>query len=842
MARWRAGCLEYVGRSDSQVKVRGFRIELGEIEAALAGCPGVGGAVAGVSQPPGGAPRLVAWVVPAAGAVVSVPEVRERLAGRLPGYMVPAVFEVLAALPLTVTGKVDRRALPEPRWERPELEEEFAVPATAAEEAIAGIWRQVLGLDRVGARDDFFDLGGDSLMAAHMILAIRRDLAVDVPIRAVFAHPTPRSLAAALAALAPDTTPPIKRADGSGPLLLSFGQQRLWFLDQLDAGSAEYLVPVAVRLSGVLDAGALAGAVAGVAARHEVLGSHVEVAGGVVVQAGGGGGLAVRREDVSGLPAGVREARAGELAAGVAGEVFDLGRGPLVRALLVRLAADDHLLVMVFHHMVFDGWSEGILAREVSALYAGLAAGREAVLAPLPVQYADYALWQREWLEGERLEGQLEYWRGQLAGVMPAELPGDRPRPPVRDPRGGVVEFGVPAALGALVREAGRAARATPFMVLLAVFDVLVSRYTGLGDVVVGTPVAGRRHGDAEGLIGFFVNTLVLRSDVSGDPVFAELLGRVRETALDAFAHQDVPFERLVEELAPGRDLSMTPLFQVMFVLQNAEPARWELPGVSAVAAAVREKTSKFDLTLELEERPDGSFSGEVEYAASLFDAVTVERLAGHYLRLLESVAAGPGARLSELEMLSAAERRELVAAGSGPRVAFGGRCVHELFAERAREAPGAPAVTDAAGTLSYGELDAASDRLAWRLRAAGAGPESLVAVCMERGAGAVVAMVAVLKAGGAYVPLDPGYPAERLAVIVAEAGPVAVLAEEATAGLVPAGAVPVIVADREEAGAAVPGGAAGAVGGAGEPGLRDLHLGVDRDAEGGDDHPPGAG
>ncbi|MCW6008140.1 amino acid adenylation domain-containing protein, partial [Micromonospora sp. CPCC 205371] len=746
--RWTAsGEIEFHGRADAQVKVRGFRIEPAEVEAALTAHPGVRTAVVTVHGE-GAAAVLVGHLVPAdpARGIPAAAELRELLRGSLPEYMVPAVYAELASLPLTPNGKLDRAALPAPPRPRPAA----VAPATAAEELLAGIWSQVLGVDQVGVDDDFFELGGHSLVATQVVSRIRGVFGAERP-----------------------AAPPVTAVRRDGPLPLSFAQQRLWFLDQLDPGSAEYNLPAPGRWTGRLDVAALAAALGAVVARHEVLRTRlVTDADGVAAQViDPPAAFRLPVVDISGAADPVR--MADELVAVDAARPFDLGAGPLIRATLLRLAPDDHVLALTTHHVVSDQWSTEILRRELAALYEAALTGGADPLPALPVQYADFAVWQRAWLSGEVLDGQLAYWRDQLAGLPVLELPTDRPRPPVRSTDGAVTRFAVSGPVADRLRAVSRDAGATMSMTLLAAFSVLLGGYCDTEDVVVGTPVANRNRAEIEGLVGFFVNTLVMRTDLSGDPSFAELVGRVRRTALAAYAHQDLPFEQVVDALVTDRDRSRTPLFQVSF--DYAQDGTGEPAGAEHGPVPV-----KFDLTATIGPANDG-LAGELRYSTALFDAATIERLAGGLVSVLESVAADPSRRLSRLPL---GDRALVVdgwnaTAGAVPAVAG----VHELIARRAAEAADAVAVVCGHRSLTYGELLARANRLAHHLRGIGVGPETIVALSLDRDLDLAVAILAVWRAGGAYLPLDPDYPAERLGFMVADSGARLLLTQRSIAG-----------------------------------------------------------
>ncbi|HEX6373983.1 MAG TPA: amino acid adenylation domain-containing protein [Longimicrobium sp.] len=784
--RWKAdGTLEFIGRVDEQVKIRGFRIEPGEVESALSALPDVREARVIVREDVPGEKRLVAYVV----GEVDADGLRESLRQTLPDYMIPAAFAVMERLPLTPNGKLDIRALPVPGMAT--AEERYVAPRTPAEEVLAGIWAEVLRVERVGAHDGFFELGGHSLLATRVVSRVRALFAVELPVRALFETSTLAELADRVEALrragAPQLPPvvPVERTDR---LPLSFAQERLWFLDRLQPGSAFYNVPLALRLTGDLDAGALERALGAIVRRHEALRTTFQEHGGAPVQviaASFGFGLPV--EDLSALADEEREARVRSRAAEEAVRPFDLAAGPLFRACLLRLSAGEHVLLMGMHHVVSDGWSMGVLFRELSSLYRTYRNGEESVLAPLAVQYADYAAWQRDQLRGEALERELAWWRERLAGAPAVlELPTDHPRPAVQTHGGSHERLELSAALLERLQALGRREGATLYMVLLGAFQVLLSKYSGSDDVVVGTPVAGRTRREVEELIGFFVNTLVLRTDLSGDPRFREVLGRVREVTLGAYEHQEVPFERLVEELQPERSLSHSPLFQVMFTVANADGAGPALEGVTMQAVESATETVKFDLNLAFFAGARG-LRAVMGYRADLFERQTVRRMLGHLERVLEQVADDADVRLSRLELLGAAERGQVVAEWNRTESTYpADASIHGLFQEQAARTPNACAAVYGDRSLTYGELNERANRLAHHLAGLGVRPESRVAICMERGVDQVVAMAAVLKAGAAYVPLDPSYPAERLQLMLADSAVAALLTQESLRGALP--------------------------------------------------------
>jgi amino acid adenylation domain-containing protein len=805
------GDLEFLGRRDRQVKIRGFRIELGEIEAVLREHPAVREAVVAARPSPGGEPRLVAYVVAAGDP--DVEELRRRLAARLPDYMVPAAFVRLAALPLTRNGKIDLAALPEP--EPAAGGERGAAPSSAVEELLHGIWSALLGLPDLSVRDDFFRLGGHSLLATQLLSRVRDAVQVEVPLAALFAAPTVAGLASAVErllrapglqpGLAPDNAAGVSRRAAPGPAPLSFAQERLWFLDQLEPGGSAYNIGRAYALGGALAPAALAHALGEIVRRHEALRTRFTTLDDRPVQVTDPAGRwQLPLADLSSLPAAVRETEAQRLAGGTVRRAFDLARGPLLRTVLLRRGPDEHLLLVAMHHIVSDGWSLSLFARELAELYRGFAGGAAPVLPEMAVQYADYAVWQRERLASGALADQLlAYWRRQLAGAPPVlELPTDRPRPAVQSFRGDVRQLALPAATAAELRAFAWRAGATPFMALLAVLTALLSRYSGQSDVVVGSPIAGRNRSELECLIGFFVNTLVLRSQWRGDPPLGDLVALARRATLAAHAHQELPFERLVAELSPVRNLGQTPLFQVLFNLQHPAPEP-RLPGLLLAPLEVVRRESRFDLEVEV---ADGAVPlCRFRYDSDLFDGATVARMTGHFANLLGALLADPGCRLAAAPLLAAGERQQLLldwndtaaASRSAPAT------LAELFAMQARRTPQAVALISAEGEQTYGELDRRADRLARRLRAAGVGPEVPVGVLLERTPRLVESLLAILKAGGAYLPLDPAYPAGRIAYMLADARAPLLLTEQRLLARLPDGLPPDGVRVLDLAGAA---------------------------------------
>jgi amino acid adenylation domain-containing protein len=795
------GNLCLLGRADAQIKVRGFRLEPGEIEAALCEHPAVRQAVVLAREE-----SLVACLVTAHGAEMPAASgLRDLLQLSLPEHMIPAAFLKLDSMPLTANGKVDRRALAA-MASAAEVEhgESYAAPRTPVEETLTALWAELLGLDRVGVHDEFFHLGGHSLLATRLVSRVRAMLGVEIDLCDVFEAPTPAGLARRVEGAWRPDAPPLVAAPPAPFRPLSSAQRRLWFLHRFQGGSGVYNMPVLLRVRGALRhealAAALGAALGEITRRHEALRTVFTAVDGEPVQVVlPFAPAALPVVDLSALPAAALRAEADRLSAAEVQAPFDLEEGPLSRTLLFALGTEEHALLVNAHHIVTDGWSVGVLVRELAALYEAFAAGRPSPLPELPVQYGDFAVWQRTWLTGAVLEAQLDHWRQRLAGAPAVlDLPTDRPRPPVQTFRGAVEPLTLPAGLARALERAGRAQGATLFMTLLAGFQTLLGRVSGQDDLLVGSPVANRNRAETEDLIGFFVNTLVLRTDLAGDPSFAELLGRVRAGSLAAYAHQDVPFERLVEALAPERDLSRSPLFQVVFGLHNAPMPSMELaPGIELTLEEPHTGTSKFDLSLMLEESRDG-LAGTIEYSTDLFDAATVRRLARSFQVLLEAAAADPAARLSDLPLLAADERRQVLGEWNDTAVDFPrGLPVHRLVEAWAAETPGAVAVAGET-TLTYSELNGCANRLARHLRRLGVGPERVVAVLLERSAELATAALAVLKAGGAYLPLDPAYPADRVAFMLADAGASVVLTRAGLAASLPGAGETAVLLDAD--------------------------------------------
>ncbi|NEU79519.1 non-ribosomal peptide synthetase [Nostoc sp. UIC 10630] len=769
------GNIEYLGRIDNQIKIRGFRIELGEIEAILSQNGDVQASCVIVRKDTPGEQRLVAYIVPQNQSAPTISELRQFLKTKLPNYMVPSTIVILESLPLTPNGKVDRRALPAPELDR-ELLDKYIAPRTPIEEMLAHIWADVLKVEQVGIHDNFFEIGGHSLLATQVISRIHTTFKIELLLRSLFTAATVAQLAREIQQWQQQqlelTVPPLLPTPRNAHLPLSFAQSRLWFLDQLKPNSAFYNIPGALRLQGQLQVTALEQSLCEIIHRHEALRTNFVTVDGQPTQI-------IHPEtawtlsivDWQYLPTSEQEIAAQQLAIAQAQQPFDLANEPLFRATLVVLSDTEHILLVCMHHIVSDGWSMGVFVQELAALYDAYSQGQPLPLAPLPVQYADFAVWQRQWLQGDVLQTQMAYWQQQLAdapGLL--SLPTDRPRPTEQTFSGAHLKFELSVELTAALTQLSQQQGVTLFMTLLAAFDVLLYRYTGQSDILVGSPIANRNHNEIEGLIGFFVNTLVMRTDVSGNPNFGELLGRVRNMAIDAYAHQDLPFEMLVEALQPERNLSHTPLFQVMFVFQNAPMPEVELAGLTVSLLPAESATAKFDITLSMENTASG-LVGVWEYNTDLFDSSTISRMAGHFQTLLSGIVANPIEPISQLPLLSEVEQQQLLVEWNDTTVKYPtDKCIHHLFESQAERIPHAVALVYENEQLTYHELNCRANQLAHYLRSLGVGPEVLVGICVKRSPEMVVGLLGILKAGGAYVPLDPDYPQERLSFMLEDA------------------------------------------------------------------------
>ncbi len=769
------GNIEYLERIDFQVKIRGFRIELGEIEAVLSQHSHVQASCVIAREDPPGDKRLVAYIVPQPEVIPTVSELRSFLKDKLPKYMVPSVIVILESLPLTPSGKVDRRALkaPEPILQ---LSEKFVAPRTPTEEMLALIWAQVLNVELVGRHDNFFELGGHSLLATQLISRVRSSLVVELPLRSLFVAPTIAELSPHIQRLQQQnlklTYTDLLPRDLNAELPLSFAQQRLWFLDQLEPLSASYNLFMALRLVGNLKISALEQSLIEIIQRHEALRTNFITVDGQARQIiHDSTNWTVSIVDLQHLPWREQEITSQKLAQLQAIQPFDLSCDSLLRATLVLLSETEYVLNVCMHHVVSDGWSMGVFVEELTTLYNAYSMGKPSPLVPLAIQYADFAIWQRQWLAGDVLQSQLSYWREQLANaptLLP--LPTDRPKGSVQTFAGAYHKLALSVELTQKLTKFSTEQGVTLFMTLLAGFNTLLYRYTGQTDILLGSPIANRHHSEIEPLIGFFVNTLVLRTDLSGNPSFSELLPRLRTMTLDAYAHQDLPFEMLVEALQPERALSHTPLFQVMFVLQNAPMSDVELTGLSVSSLPIETATTKFDLTLSMENTAIGLVS-VWEYNTDLFDSSTIERMASHFRTLLEAIVTNPTERISQLPLLTQSEQQQLLVEWNDTRVDYAcDKCIPDLFEEQVKCTPDAVAVVFENQQLTYEQLNCRANQLAHYLRSLGVRADVLVGICVERSLDMVVGLLGILKAGGAYVPLDPQYPTERLSFMLEDA------------------------------------------------------------------------
>ncbi|ASS75393.1 hypothetical protein CIG75_10585 [Tumebacillus algifaecis] len=756
------GALDYLGRIDHQVKVRGFRIELGEIEAVLAEDASVQEVMVIVREDQANDPRVVAYVVAKEGSAPTVNDLRRNVKQKLPEYMVPSAFVMLDALPLTPNGKIDRSALPAPELTRDGMAD-YIAPQTPLEEQLAAIWSELLGMERVGREDNFFALGGHSLLATQAASRIRHRLGADVPLRVLFEQPTLAALAELLSAageeLAQEVT--ISAADRTQPLPLSFAQQRLWFFDQLVQDEAAYRMPSFYRLTGPLDRAALEAGLGALVARHESLRTVFRTEDNVPQQVI----LPPFRIE---LP--LEELSEAELTGRMRQDAqvkFDLEKGPLLRAKLYRTGAEEFALMIVMHHIISDGWSLTVFMQELMRLYEAESTGQPAALAPLPIQYADFAAWQRDWLQGDVLAEPLSYWKEQFAGeLLVLQLPTDLPRPAVQRFHGAYHRIELAASVLQDLKKLSGDQGATLFMTLLAAYQTLLHRYTGQEDIVVGTPIAGRTLAQTEPLIGFFANTLALRTDLSGEPSFRELLGRVREGALGAFAHQDLPFEKLVEELQIERDMSRTPVFQTMFVMQNTPEQLLKLSGLTVTPQAVYTDEAEFELTLIAEETAEG-LALEFNYNTDLFVAATIARMADQFKLLLEGALQTPDEKIAALPLLTPEELQLMKSWNSTEKDFPAHLTVQEMFEHQVERDPEALAVEYNGEQLTYGQLNRKANQLARTLRAAGVEADSLVGIMAKPSLEMIVAVLAVLKAGGAYMPLDIATPRERVLTVL---------------------------------------------------------------------------
>lgn len=807
LVRWRAdGNLEFLGRIDDQVKLRGFRIELGEIESVLIEHPDVSQCVVILRQDRPDDNRLVAYCVPAHGTRLNTSQLRSHLRDRLPDYMVPSAFVEMEKLPLTATGKLDRRDLPVPDDSRPELATDYATPRNPIEQQLASIWSEVLGIQEIGIHDNFFALGGHSLLAVRMNSRIASALQVKLPLRKLFEASTIAELATEIAARRQanhhfrDSTIQRVNWDSIDRKPLSFSQQRLWFLEQMEGELTAYNLPSAMRLRGTLDVQALRRAMGEVVRRHEPLRTTFSMIHGEpvqIIQPMEHFDLPVK--DLGSMNAEQQEIEIAHRSRQEAEKPFDLTRHRTLRGALLRLSDEDHILLLTMHHIASDGWSLRILWRDLGILYDAYRRGTEPSLPELPVQYADYAIWQRRQLDGPRRTQLLQYWREQLRDVSVLELPTDHPRPAFPAYRGAQHHFELPQDLVAQLKVLSQSSGVTLHMTLLAAFQTLLARYSHQYDISVGVPDAGRNHAELEELIGFFVNTLVLRTDLSGDPTFGELLSRVRQVSLDAYDHRDLPFEKLVEELRPDRQLNRSPMVQVLFQLLSFADKGFALQDLQVSRLPSNSQRVRFDLEMHLWQR-EKIISGSLIYSTDLFADATIERMVGHFRTLLEGIVKEPGRRISELPLLTEPERHQLLVEWNDTAVDYPNhRCIHELFEDQVERTPDAIAVVDQDRQLTYRELNERANQIAHRLMGLGVGPDTLVGLCMDRSSELVMSILGILKAGGAYVPLDADYPLQRLEFMLRDLGLNVLVTQQHLEGRLPRTECTVICLDTDD-------------------------------------------
>jgi amino acid adenylation domain-containing protein len=778
LARWLPeGNIEYLGRMDDQVKIRGYRIELGEIESVLNKSELVSQAIVLAKEDGIGNKRLVGYIV--SEGTFDKQAVQGYLGTKLPEYMIPAIWVELDRLPLTPNGKIDRKALPDP--ELTDVVTEYVAPRNETEEKLASIWQNLLVIDRVGIYDNFFERGGHSLLAMRVVSAIRKELDIEVAIKDLFVYSTIASLAAHLDLHNGGILIPAIEVINPRPeyIPLSFSQERLWFIDRLE-GSVQYHIPAVLRLKGSLDREALEKTLRAIIRRHEVLRTMI------LERAGNGYQQIVEANSWTlGVTEDLQKEKAGDLSSYITrliNKPFNLSADYMLRADLIKLGQQDHMLVVTMHHIASDGWSTSVLVKEVITLYKSYAGNEEINLPGLKVQYADYAIWQRNYMKGEVLENKLNYWKMKLEGIAPLQLPLDYSRPAIQSSHGATRSFNINKELSVLLQTMSQRQGATTYMTLLTAFKVLLYRYSGQEDICVGTPVAGRNQQELEELIGFFVNTLTLRSQVKGNMTFSELLEDVKTTMLEAYAHQEVPFEKVVDAVVKTRDMSRNPLFQVIFSFQNTpEIPELRLGNLSLSVEAADHTTSKFDLAFMITETSTG-LHGIVEYNTDLYKGETIERMISHYSNLLRSIAASPESKTSRLEMLNATEERTLLIDFNDTAAAYPKeKSIVDLFQEQVVQRPEAIATVFGDEQLTYKELNNRSNQLAHYLQKKGVKAETLVPICLERSLEMIIGILGVLKAGGAYVPIDPEYPADRISYMLEDTGAKLVLSSKAS-------------------------------------------------------------
>ncbi len=805
LARFNAdGDLEYLGRMDNQVQLRGFRVELGEIEAALNRFPAVRESLVTVHQDGAADQRLIAYLVIPDQQSPPLDELRDHLRQSLPEYMIPAAFIPLKAFPLTANGKIDRRALPSAdEGQHLTGAEPYTAPRNQTEDLLAGIWSAILQREQIGIHDNFFDLGGHSLLATQLASRIRDAFEVELSLRELFEQPTIAHIAAKIETLRQSdqgsALPPLKPVERPQYIPASFAQQRLWFLDQLAGGSSFYNIPAALRLKGELNVNILQKSINTLIERHEALRTHFAEREGEPVQViDPPFTIDLQPTDLTSLPDNDKQDKAYQLASAEALQPFDLNTGPLLRVRLIRLHNDEHVIIFTLHHTVTDGWSMGVLVREVITLYQAYQADKPNPLPDLNVQYADYAIWQRNWLQGETLDKELEFWKNEI-GVNPPvlELPTDHPRPAMQTFNGRTIDYTLPADLQSEIHRFNQKQGVTLFMTMMGAFQTLMHRYSGQDILQVGSPIANRTQSETEAIIGFFVNTLIFQADFSDNPDFRNFLKQVRERTLGIYAHQHLPFEQLVEVLQPERDMSHAPLFQVAFILQNAPMDKMEIPGLTAEPFHHENKTAKYDLTVYSMEYEDG-IGLSFEYNTDLFEEQTIRRMQQHFENLLRAVITEPRQKISAVNFLSPEEQQTMLWDWNDTASDYPNRhTVHQLFETWAKEQPEAIAAGFEDQTWTYRELNQKANRLARYLQQQGVGADTLVGISLPRSLDIPLAMLGILKAGGAFLPIDPAYPEDRIRYMMEDSGAAAVITHSGLTEQLPDTNVPFIALDQ---------------------------------------------
>jgi len=778
LGRWVAdGNIEYQGRADDQVKVRGYRVELGEIETVLQQSELVQQAVVLAKKDHNGSNRLVAFVIPQGD--FEKEKLIAQLKDKLPQYMIPTGWVSLESFPLTPNGKIDKRALPDP--EADDRMKEYVAPTNETEQILVNIWQEVLSVSRVGINDNFFETGGHSLLAMRLISLIRKELKIEISIKELFTYPTVQGLAARIRSGSNEMLmPPVVATVRPENIPLSFSQERLWFIDQLE-GSVQYHVPALLRLKGDLDVSALTNAFRTVLDRHEVLRSVIyELEGKPFIRIKEHNDLELSIVDTFADGENSNELR--QYISRLVNEPFDLSSDNMLRASIIRLSGEEQILVVTMHHIASDGWSISILVKEIVELYESFIQGRSAALPALPIQYSDYAIWQKNFLQGDILDRKLDYWKQKLHNLSPIELPIDRARPPVRSHKGAVLGFVVDKPLTDQLQQLSHDNSVTLFMTLLAAFNVLLYRYSHQGDICVGTPVAGRQEEQLENLIGFFINTLALRNEVSSHSSFQDLLKQVRKTTLEAYEHQEVPFEKIVEAVVTERDMSRTPVFQVLFILQNTPPVPVIQLGEVKIAPEEHSyTTTQFDLSFIVTETSNG-LQGSVNYSTDLYEDTTITRMVSHFQKLLSAIVIQPQQAVGLLPMLSKEEEEQLLYQFNQTKVGYpSNKNIIDLIQEQSTQNPTSVAVVFEDSSITYSTLNQRSNQVANYLIRRGVDHESIVPICIERGINMIVGLLGILKAGAAYTPIDPEYPEDRISYMLQDTGATLVIGSKTT-------------------------------------------------------------